>query len=121
MKNNLVQETTVSIILLILLFLFLNPFNFWMPSSLVMMMVLGLIVVFVIFASLFWRELAQDERENSHRMRAGRIAFLVGTSVLVLGVIIQGVKHAVDIWLVVALGAMVLAKISVLVYSRARN
>src|SRR3989338_1977291 len=111
MKNNLIKEIVASFILVVLLLLFLNPFGFWMPNTLLMMMMLGFIVVFVVFASFVWKENSRDEREGLHRMAAGRIAFLFGTSILVIGIIVQRLKHELDFWLVVTLGVMILAKI----------
>ena len=121
MKNNFLQEIIVSLVLIVLLVLFLNPFGFWMPTILLMMMVLGLVVVFSVFASFIWRENAKDEREGLHKMMAGRIAFLAGTAVLVAGVIVQSFKHELDFWLVLTLGTMILAKIIGLIYSRAKH
>ena len=120
MKNNFLQEIIISSTLIILLILFLNPFNFWMPSILLMMMVLGLVVMFGMFASFIWRENSRDEREGLHKMMAGRIAFLAGTASLVIGIIVQSFRHELDFWLVFTLGVMVLAKIVGLIYSRAR-
>jgi len=120
MKNNLLQEISVSVVLIVLLVLFLNPFDFWMPPVLLMMMVLGLVVVFVLFVSFIWRENSRDEREGLHKMMAGRIAFLAGTSVLVIGIIVQSFKHELDFWLILTLGTMILAKIVGLMYGRMR-
>lgn len=118
MKNSLLQEIFVSLALVVLLVLFLNPFGFWMPNALLMMMVLGLVVVFVIFASFVWKENSRDEREGLHKMMAGRIAFLSGTALLVIGIIVQSFKHELDFWLVFTLGTMILAKIIGLIYGR---
>jgi len=82
------------------------------------MMVLGLIVVFFVFASFVWRENARDEREGLHKMMAGRIAFLAGTATLVIAIIIQSFRHELDFWLVLTLGIMILAKIIGLLYGR---
>ena len=120
MKNNLLQEIGVSVVLIVLLILFLNPFEFWMPPNLLMMLVLGLIVVFGVFSSFIWRENSRDEREGLHKMMAGRIAFLVGQASLVIGIIVQSFRHELDFWLVFTLGIMILAKIIGLIYSRAR-
>ena len=120
MKNNFLQEIIVSAVLIVLLILFLNPFELWMPPVLLMMMVLGFVVVFSIFASFIWRENSRDEREGLHKMMAGRIAFLAGTASLVIGIIIQSFRHELDFWLVLTLGIMILAKIIGLIYSRAR-
>ncbi|MBI2475770.1 MAG: hypothetical protein HYV67_00825 [Candidatus Taylorbacteria bacterium] len=118
MKNNLIQEIGVSLALIILLVLFLNPFGFWMPNAFLMMMVLGLIVVFFVFASFVWRENARDEREGLHKMMAGRVAFLAGTATLVIAIIVQSFRHELDFWLVLTLGIMILAKITGLLYGR---
>ena len=120
MKNNFIQEIVVSVVLIIFLVLFLNPFSFWMPSSILMMMVLGLVVTFVVFASFAWKENVRDERENLHKMLAGRIAFLVGTALLVVGIIVQSFRHEIDFWLVLTLGAMILAKVIGLIYGKTK-
>ncbi len=121
MKNNFLQEITVSVVLIVLLILFLNPFELWMPPALLMMMVLGLVIAFSIFASFIWRENSIDEREGLHKMMAGRIAFLAGTSVLVIGIIVQSFRHTLDFWLVLTLGTMILAKIVGLMYGRIKH
>lgn len=121
MKNSLLQEFLISGILIVLLILFLNPFDFWMPTTLLMMMMLGLVVVFALFASFVWKENHRDEREGLHKMMAGRIAFLVGTALLVLGIIIQSLKHDLDPWLVFTLGGMIVAKVTGLIYGRIKN
>ena len=118
MKNNFLQEIIVSMVLIVLLILFLNPFELWMPPVLLMMMMLGLVVVFALFASFIWRENSRDEREGLHKMMAGRIAFLAGTASLVIGIIVQSFSHKLDFWLVVTLGTMILAKIIGLFYGR---
>ena len=121
MKNNLLQEVSISGILIVLLVLFLNPFDFWMPTALLMMMVLGLVVVFALFASFFWRENHRDEREGFHKVMAGRVAFLVGTALLTLGIIVQSFSHDLDPWLVFVLSGMVAAKAIALIYGRIKN
>ncbi len=121
MKNNFLQEVLVSLALIILLVLLLNPFNFWMPTNMLMVILVGLIVVFALFTSFVWRENAKDERELLHRMFAGRLAYLVGTGTLVLAIIIQCFWHQLDPWLVLVLVLMILAKISGIMYSRAKN
>ena len=118
MKNNFLQEIVVSAILIVLLLLFINPFGFWMPTVLLMTMMLGLVVMFTLFASLIWKENHRDEREGIHKMIAGRIAFLVGASLLVIGIVTQSFRHELDFWLVFTLGGMMLAKIIALIYTR---
>jgi len=121
MKNSLLQEIVVSAVLIVLLIAFLNPLSFWMPTGLLMMMVLGLIIVFAVFVSFIWRENARDEREGVHRMFAGRLGFIVGAGVLVVGIIVRSLEQKLDFWLVITLSAMVLAKIIGLIYSQRKH
>lgn len=121
MKNNFFQEILVSLIFIVLLILLLNPFDFWMPNNILIMMLVGLIVIFAVFAIFIWRESAKDEREILHRMFAGRVAYLVGTGMLVLGIIIQSFNHKLDSWLVFTLGLMVLAKIMGIIHGKTKN
>lgn len=118
MKNNLYTEVTISLVLVVLAVLLLDKFHYWMPGM-TGMAVLGLLfVVFTTFAIFVLREKAQDEREMSHRMVAGRTAFLTGSTVLTLGIIKQSLNHEhVDEWLVIALIGMVLSKMIARIYA----
>ena len=119
MKNKyFLNELTVSLILIILLVLLLNPFGFWMPTTLLMILILGLLIVFTAFGILIWKEKVKDERQNFHLMLAGRTAFLTGAAVLIIGIITQSLSHTLDTWLILALGIMILAYISTLIYCR---
>jgi len=117
-KENIKNEIIISASFIILLVLLLNPFDFWMPSSMVYFLLTALVVVFAIFASFLWKERASDEREEMHRQIAGRIGYLAGTLVLVLGIVVQGVTSHVDPWFAVVLGVMVVGKIAGHLYSR---
>lgn len=121
MKNNLYTEALISLVLVVLAVLLLDKFHYWMPGMMGMA-VLGLtFVVFTTFAIFVLREKAQDERELSHRMLAGRVAFLTGSTILTLGIIAQSLEGGgVDPWLVYALIGMVLSKLISRVYSDKR-
>lgn len=118
MKNSFFQEILVSGTLIVLIVLFLNPFMFWMPSAVHMMMVAGLVVIFSLFASFVWREGHRDEREAFHKLVAGRIAFLTGTALLTIGIIVESLRQNVDPWLVFVLSGMIAAKVFTLIYGR---
>ena len=110
MKNNII-ETLVTVALVVLAVLLLNPFHFWMPDMMVMGLLACTLGLFGMFATFILRERVIDERDAAHRTLAGRNAFLVGTGVLTLAIVVQGYTHSVDPWLVVALTAMILVKI----------
>ena len=82
-----------------------------------MFILVGILSAFSLFAAFVLRERVGDEREGLHRMLAGRTAFLVGSGVLTLGIIVQELQGALDVWLVVALVCMVLAKIGAALHS----
>lgn len=120
MKNNphgIISQTVVTVALIAIAILLLNPFHFWMPDMMVMSMLAVILVLFSIFASFILREKTVDERDTLHRTLAGRNAFLAGSATLILGIIVQGYSHTVDGWLVVALIVMVVAKIGTRIWS----
>jgi len=119
MINNSLQEITITALFLIILILFLNPFGLWMPDRVVYIMIAGVIILFALFTSFVWREKAHDEREQLHKMVAGRIAYLIGVGVLVFAIVVEGITAPhVDPWLVIALSGMVLGKILGLLYGK---
>jgi len=92
-----------------------------MPQSFEMALPIFLIVAFLVFSSLFWKERSKDERENLHRLNAGRISFMIGSAILTLGIIIQSLAHNVDPWLVITLSSMILAKVASRIHSQMKN
>ncbi len=100
--------------------IFLNPTHLTMPSSVVSMLTLGLILAFLAFSALIFREHTSDERESLHRLVSGRISYLVGVGTLIIGIIVQASLHEIDPWLVIALCAMVLSKLVSRIYSQSR-
>lgn len=122
MKNGIFKgEVVMSIILILLLILFLNPTNLLMPETFVMMLEIGIVIAFLLFSGFIWKEKALDERDNYHRMHAGRISFFTGTTILIIGIVLQGLKHEIDPWLIYSLIGMVLAKIVSRIYSELRQ
>jgi hypothetical protein len=116
MRNNL-KETIVTLALIVTAILLLNPFHFWMPDFIVMCMLLIILGLFAIFAIFILREKVIDERDSQHRTLAGRNAFLAGSGILTLGIVIQGYTHSLDPWLVITLIVMVVVKIATRIWS----
>ncbi|MBI2612461.1 hypothetical protein HYW59_01450 [Candidatus Kaiserbacteria bacterium] len=110
------KEVIASIILIVLLVLILNPFNFWMPTNMQMIIVAGILSAFGAVAVFILRERALDEREETHRSFAGRWAFLAGSALLVLAIVVQSFSHTVDPWLVAVLVVMVISKMAARLY-----
>lgn len=116
MRNNLL-ETFVTVCLITLAILLLNPFYFWMPDMLVIAILAITLGLFGVFASFVLRERVVDERDGLHRTLAGRNAFLAGSGVLTVAIVVQGYAHSVDPWLIVALITMIIVKIATRVWS----
>jgi len=92
-----------------------------MATSTEMMLLVGIVLLFGLFALFVWREKAEDEREIMHRMFADRIGFLAGSATLMLGIIIESLRHNLSDWLLIALGTMVLAKIFGSIYGKLKH
>ncbi len=119
MKNNnnfLIKETGLTILLLILLWVLLNPFHWWMADMLLASLLIVSIVVFGLFASFVVQEKTADEREQQHRVMAGRIAFIAGTLLLTVAILFQSTHHNVDPWLYITFVVMVIAKLGTRAY-----
>jgi peptidoglycan/LPS O-acetylase OafA/YrhL len=119
--SNFIAEIGIGATLAALLILMAYPFKNWMPDMFTMLVLGMAIVLFAVFAVFVWRESAQDEREQLHKMVASRIGFLVGSSVLLLGIVVEMFgRHEVNTWLLLALAGMVGGKILGLMWSRNR-
>ncbi len=111
-------ELIISLILIGLLFVIFNPWNIIMPDMMIISILLCLVSLFSIFTIFIWREKRGDEREEFHRLFADRLAFLAGSGVLIIGVVIQELNHTLDRWLVTALVVMILGKVIGLIYGK---
>jgi heme/copper-type cytochrome/quinol oxidase subunit 2 len=102
-------------IILIILISFLaivatDPFSILMPSLFQMMLALLLLLIFITFSIFLWREKSNDEREELHRLKSGKVAFWAGSAILIIGIVYQIFNHSLDNWLVGALVVMVATK-----------
>jgi peptidoglycan/LPS O-acetylase OafA/YrhL len=106
-----------ALVIIVLAVLLLDPLRMGMPHMMHATLEVGLLAVFGAFAAFVLQEQRGDEREEMHRQSSGRIAFLSGALILVVGIIYQGFRAAVDPWLVIALAAMLVMKILARCYS----
>lgn len=110
-------EIISAVVILAIAIFFASSESLSMPESVVSMLTIGLVVAFLVFAAFIFKEKSSDEREALHILAAGRISYLVGVAVLVVGVVIQSTSHNIDPILVVALCAMVFTKLIARIYS----
>lgn len=110
--SRIFSETFVAVALVVVLVWFVNPFHFWMTDAFHMSLLGVIVALFAVFAMFLWREDVADEREEMHRSIATRFAYAAGGGVLLVGIVVQALSHAVDPWMPLALVGMVLAKIA---------
>lgn len=113
------KEVIFSITLIVFAIVLFNPSDIFMPNMF-QMLALALLVVFVgLFAGLVVHESISDEREQNHRDRAGRVGYTAGLLTVLLGIVVQSLKHVpIDRWLLLTLVSMVLFKIIARAYNR---
>ncbi len=114
--KNYIQIITAGIIVVLLLAL-ADLLPFWMPNMAQMFALTIASVLLLVWAGFVMYEKGGDERELVHRMNAGRVAYLSGLGVLTLALIVQGLSHAIDPWILGALGAMVVTKLIARTYA----
>jgi hypothetical protein len=115
MKNNYVH-IAIAASFILLLVLLCDPFMVWMPAPAQMTVILAAAVLAALWSGFVMYERAHDERDSLHMMRAGRAAYLSGIFILTLALLVQGFEHDLDGWVLLALGAMVTAKLAVRLY-----
>ncbi|MBI5613382.1 hypothetical protein HY947_00490 [Candidatus Gottesmanbacteria bacterium] len=111
MKNNYIGEIIISLALVGLLVFFVNPVDILMPQPLHPFMVPFLVVLFIFFTGLLWKESPGDEREQLHKLIASRFAYFASIAILIFGVILQSFKGEVDPFLILGICIALLAKI----------
>lgn len=114
-------EGLAATLLIVILIAFINPTGLLMPESASMMMLVLFALSYFLYISIFWKEQSQDERDQAHALKAGRLSFLLGSLMLIIGISIQGLKHEIDVWLIVTLVLMILTKIAVRMYTRIKQ
>ena len=62
------------------------------------------------------QEKTTDEREVALKLRSTRIAYLSGLGVLMAALVVQGLNHAIDPWIAVAVAVMVVVKLYTRLY-----
>lgn len=115
MKNNTIQ-ISVALVLVALLLTLADLIPFWMPDMAQMLVLLVACTLLLVWAGFVMYEKNGDERELAHRMNAGRVAYLSGVGILTVALIAQGLAHAIDPWIAVALGVMVVSKLGARLY-----
>lgn len=103
--------TTLALTLIILTFLLTDPVDLVMPTPIQMTILALVVLLYVLFVGMIFREKPRDEREVALLAQSSRVAFLTGTAVLVVGIISQLLRHDLDNWLIWTLSSMVLAKV----------
>ncbi len=107
-------------IVLVFIFMKIDPFHWFMPSEIQLLILCLLIVVLALYSGMVFREQPQDERENSHLFRASRVGYLAGLISLAVVFVIKDLQKQSDPLLLLVLAVMIVSKLIVLKYSRHR-
>lgn len=112
-KYKSLLDLVLILILALLSFIALAPEKIVMPNNLQMLFVTIALALIASFLVLFWRENPRDEREANNQAAASRMAYIVGTIVLIVAMLLQNLDHHPDPTEPVALLAMIATKIIV--------
>jgi len=115
------SETLLAFAVLIVLFLKMDPFHWFMPTEMQMLILCIFAAAFALYAGVVFREQARDERESSHLYLASRWGYLVGVVSLSLVIVVEDVLHRLDPGLLLVLGIMVVVKLVVLRWAQWRH
>lgn len=121
MKSKFIGEAIISIILVALLVFFLNPLELMMPQSMHAIMIPLLIVIFIVFTGVMWRETPGDEREQLHKFISSRFAYFAAIATLIVAIVLQSFQKVIDPWLIITICVALLAKIIGFIYGYFRH
>jgi cobalamin synthase len=94
-------------------FLAIAPNTLLMPTSFQMVLLAVVLALLAGFLALLWREQPSDEREAQNQALASRMAYIVGSVVLIAALVVQSLRHELDAAIPVALLAMIATKVLV--------
>ena len=99
-------DAGIVICLLSLAFFFIVPFASFMPTNLVLVMLALFAIVILVFMAMVWRN---RPNQNSHprHIEAGHITYLAAVGLLSLAIVVQVLRHELDVWLIVILAVLV--------------
>jgi len=118
MERRELYELAVTILFLLLVVFVCTPLLAFMPMVVQKGLLLAVVVLFCLFAGTVWKEKTYDERDQQHAHIAGRVGYMGGGMVLVVGILYQIFFGSIDLWLPTALFVMVLAKLGARTYVR---
>lgn len=121
MNKALKLETLFSFSIIVLAVVLANPFNLWMPTTLHMMLIAVLLIFFTMTAFLVLQRTPLDEREQLLSLQAYKTAYVVSTTLVVMGIVLQSLNHVVDPWLVMIFIGLVATKVVTLAVASIRN
>ena len=119
MKN--LSELFLALSVIAVLLLKLDPFQWFMPNEVQMILLCIFAAAFALYAGVVFREKPQDERENVHLYRASRVGYLAGVISLSVVFVIKDIQHQSDPYLTVVLAIMIITKLVVLKYNQYRH
>ena len=115
------SESLLALAVLAVLFLKVDPFHWFMPTEMQMLLLALFAAAFALYAGVVFREQAKDERESTHLYMASRWGYLIGVVALSVVIVVQDVMHRLDPWLLAILGLMVVVKLVVLRWAQWRH
>lgn len=102
---------TTGLMIILGIIWFLKDFYY---TNMMLASVITIFIILVIFVSIILvKDVSADEREQYHHYVANQGAFLAGTTVLSVALVVQAIMHTVDPWIIMALMVMILTKLIV--------
>lgn len=115
------SEIVLALAVLLVLLFKVDPFHWFMPDAVQMLLLCLFAAAFALYAGVIFREKPQDERESAHLYRASRVGYLVGVISLSLVFVIKDILGIHDPWTVGILALMIITKLAVLKYDQHRH
>ena len=87
-----------------------DPFMLLMPTMMQMAALLIASALLTVWVGILMREKSEDERQAHNRMFADRNAYIIGTGILTIVLVVQGFEHSIESWVPLTIAAMIATK-----------
>ena len=116
-KNHVPFLEIISTVIIGTLLLFIsNPFKMSMKEE-VYMISLSLFGIFILASAiLLFKFKVKDERDYLNKMISSRISFIITYLLLSLAIIVQGLSHSLDYWIIYIFSVMIFVQLVALIY-----
>jgi hypothetical protein len=110
MMKKIASEPLLALIALLLTVVLLITRDLSMSATTQNMLLAFFTVAVLAYSTFIYHERPADEREYELSLVASKHAYVIGSAIMSVGIVVKVIDHTLDVWLPITLAAMVITK-----------